>query len=65
MKYLLALSLIALITALSMQPTSIEERVEEQIQQSEILHDTAMILLKELHDKNDSLIDKYFPTNGK
>jgi hypothetical protein len=29
------------------------------------LHDTAMILLKELHDKNDSLIDKYFPTNGK
>jgi hypothetical protein len=48
-----------------MKPTSIEERVEEQIQQSEILHDTAMILLKELHDKNDSLIDKYFPTNGK
>jgi uncharacterized protein (UPF0128 family) len=51
MKYLLALSLLALITALSMKPTSIEERVEEQIQQSEILHDTAMILLKELHDK--------------
>ena len=65
MKYLLALSLLALITALSMKPTSIEERVEEQIQQSEILHDTEMILLKELHDKNDSLIDKYFPTNGK
>jgi hypothetical protein len=65
MKYLLALSLLALITALSMKPTSIEERVEEQIQQSEILHDTAMILLKELHDKNDLLIDKYFPTNGK
>jgi hypothetical protein len=64
MKYLLALSLLALITALSMKPTSIEERVEEQIQQSEILHDTAMILLKKLHDKNDSLIDKYFP-NGK
>ena len=65
MKYLLALSLLALITALSMKPTSIEERVEEQIQQSEILHDTAMILLKKLHEKNDSLIDKYFPTNGK
>ena len=46
MKYLLALSLLALITALSMQPKSIEERVEEQIQESEILHDTAMILLK-------------------
>jgi hypothetical protein len=65
MKYLLALSLLALITALSMKTTSIEERVEVQLEESEALHDSAMILLKELHDKNDSLIDKYFPTNGK
>jgi len=61
MKYLLALSLLALITALSMKPTSIEERVEVQLEESEALHDSAMILLKELHDKNDSLIDAYFP----
>jgi hypothetical protein len=65
MKFLTAFGIVVLITALSMKPKSIEERVEIQLQQSEILHDTAMILLKELHDKNDSLIDKYFPTNGK
>ena len=64
MKYLLALSLLALITALSMKPKSIEERVEIQLEESEALQDSAMILLKELHDKNDSLIDKYFPQNG-
>jgi hypothetical protein len=61
MKFLTALGLIVLITALSMKPTSIEERVELQLQESEALQDSAMVLLKELHDKNDSLIDKYFP----
>jgi hypothetical protein len=65
MKFLTALGLIVLITALSMKPKSIEERVELQLQESEALQDSAMILLKELHEKNDSLIDKYFPTNGK
>jgi hypothetical protein len=64
MKFLTALGIVVLITALSMKPKSIEERVEIQLQESEALHDSAMILLKELHDKNDSLIDKYFP-NGK
>jgi hypothetical protein len=64
MKFLSALGLIVLITALSMKPKSIEERVEIQLQESEALQDSAMILLKELHDKNDSLIDKYFPQNG-
>jgi hypothetical protein len=65
MKFLTALGIVVLITALSMKPKSIEERVEIQLEESETLHDSAMILLKELHDKNDSLIDKYFPTNGK
>jgi hypothetical protein len=60
MKYLLALSLLALITALSMKPKSIEERVEVQLEESEALHDSAMVLLKELHDKNDSLLTQYF-----
>ena len=64
MKFLTALGLIVLITALSMKPKSIEERVEIQLQESEALQDSAMVLLKELHDKNDSLIDKYFPQNG-
>jgi hypothetical protein len=61
MKFLTALGLIVLITALSMKPKSIEERVQVQLEESEALHDSAMVLLKELHDKNDSLIDKYFP----
>jgi hypothetical protein len=64
MKFLTALGIVVLITALSMKPKSIEERVEIQLQESEALQDSAMILLKELHDKNDSLIDKYFPQNG-
>jgi hypothetical protein len=64
MKFLTALGIVVLITALSMKPKSIEERVEIQLEESESLHDSAMILLKELHDKNDSLIDKYFPQNG-
>ena len=64
MKFLTALGIVVLITALSMKPKSIEERVELQLEESEALQDSAMILLKELHDKNDSLIDKYFPQNG-
>ena len=61
MKFLTALGIVVLITALSMKPKSIEERVELQLEESEALHDSAMVLLKELHDCNDSLIDKYFP----
>jgi hypothetical protein len=62
MKFLTALGIVVLITALSMKPDKMEV-IEEQIEESEALHDSAIILLKELHDKNDSLIDKYFP-NG-
>ena len=62
MKFLTALGIVVLITALSMKPKSIEERVEVQLEESEALHDSAMVLLKEIHDKNDSLIDAYFPT---
>ena len=65
MKFLTALGIVVLVAALTMKPKSIEERVEVQLEESEALHDSAMILLKELHEKNDSLIDKYFPTNGK
>ena len=64
MKFLTALGIVVLVAALTMKPKSIEERVELQLKESEALQDSAMILLKELHDKNDSLIDKYFPQNG-
>lgn len=61
MKYLSIIAILAIITALSIKPKTIEERVEIQLEESSALHDSAMILLKEIHEKNDSLIDKYFP----
>ena len=61
MKFLTALGIVVLVAALTMKPKSIEERVQVQLEESEALHDSAMVLLKELHEKNDSLIDKYFP----
>jgi hypothetical protein len=62
MKFLIVLGIVVLIAALTMKPKSIEERVQVQLEESESLHDSAMVLLKELHDKNDSLIDAHFPT---
>jgi hypothetical protein len=64
MKYLGFIALLALITTLSIKPKSIEERVSIQIEESQALHDSAMNLLIELHEKNDSLIDIYFPKDG-
>ena len=64
MKYLGFIALLALITALSIKPKSIEERVEEQIEKSVALHDSAMIILRLIHDKNDSLLDAYFPIDS-
>jgi hypothetical protein len=60
MKFLTALGIVVLVAALTMKPKSIEERVEVQLEESEALHDSAMLLLKELHDKNDSLLIQYF-----
>ena len=59
MKYLRALGIVLIITALSMKTDKMEV-IEEQIEESEALHDSAMVLLKELHDKNDSLLTQYF-----
>jgi len=64
MKYLLSIALLAIITALSIKPKSIEERVAIQIEESEALHDSAMTLYIQLRQKNDSLIDIYFPKDG-
>jgi hypothetical protein len=61
MKFLTALGIVVLVAALTMKPKSIEERVQVQLEESEALHDSAMLILQEIHDKNDSLIDAYFP----
>jgi hypothetical protein len=42
------------------ETSNIQEQVEVQLEHSQALNDSAMILLKELHDKNDSLLIEYF-----
>jgi hypothetical protein len=42
------------------ETADIQEQVEVQLEHSQALNDSAMILLKELHDKNDSLLTEYF-----
>lgn len=60
MRFLAALGLLVLILALTTRPT-IEEKVEVQIEESQEMHDSAMQMLIELHEANDSLlIEKYF-----
>ena len=61
MKALLAIAILAVILALTTETPTIEDRVSEQIEQSQKLHDSAMVELKRLHDINDSLLDQYFP----
>ena len=61
MKYLLVLAIVSIFTAIVLNP-SIEEKIDIQLEQSEALHDSAMLILQEIHDKNDSLIDAHFPT---
>ncbi len=64
MKFLAALGLLTIIFALTTRPT-IEEKVEEQIEESQEMHDSAMKMLVEIHEANDSLlIQKYFYENN-
>jgi len=60
MKFLYALSLIALIMAVAIEP-DVEQKAEEQIHHSEMMCDSAAMVLDEIHNLNDSLmIQKYF-----
>jgi len=60
MKGLAIIGILAIILALSTDTPTIEDEVAEQIEQSQKMHDSAMIELKRLHDINDSLLDKHF-----
>jgi hypothetical protein len=42
------------------EDSTIEEEVEVQLHNSETLQDSALIILKEIHDTNDSLLMKHF-----
>jgi hypothetical protein len=60
MKFLYAISLIALIMAVAVEP-DVEKKAEEQIHHSEMMCDSAAMVLDEIHNLNDSLlIQKYF-----
>ena len=52
--------ILILIMSLSNDTPTIEDESEKQLVESEMLQDSAMMLLKELHDKNDSLLTEYF-----
>ena len=60
MKGLAIIGILAVILALSTEKATIEDKVAEQMQESQKMHDNAMIELKQLHDINDSLLEKYF-----
>ena len=60
MKFLFALSFVAIIMAVAVEP-DVEEKAEEQIHHSEMMCDSAAMVLDEIQNLNDSLmIQKYF-----
>jgi hypothetical protein len=60
MKALAAFGILALILALSTDTPTIEDEVAEQIEQSQKMHDSAMIELKRMRKINDSLLELRF-----
>jgi hypothetical protein len=63
MKLLYAIAIIAIIMAVAVEP-DVEKKVEEQIHHSEMMCDSAAMVLDEIHNINDSLlIQKYFYEN--
>jgi hypothetical protein len=60
MRFLYALFIVALIMAVAIEP-DVEQKAEEQIHHSEMMCDSAAIVLEEIRAVNDSLlIEKYF-----
>lgn len=49
---------------MSWTPAEPYEKYDELVVESETLTDSALVYLKELHEHNDSLLDKYFPKDG-
>lgn len=63
MKTLLLTGLSVIIIMIMSWAPSVEpyKEYEELVVESETLTDSALLYLKELHEHNDSLLDKYFP----
>ena len=66
MKTLLVAALsVIIIMVMSLTPDQESyQEYDELMVESETLTDSALVYLKELHDHNDSLLDKYFPKDG-
>jgi hypothetical protein len=63
MKLLYGIAIIAIIMAVTIEP-DVEKKAEEQIHHSEIMCDSAAMVLQEIRSVNDSLlIEKYFYEN--
>jgi hypothetical protein len=62
---LVAILSVIIIMVMSLTPNQDPyQEYEELVVESEALTDSAIMCLKMLHDKNDSLLDKYFPKDG-
>jgi hypothetical protein len=60
MKLLYGIAIIAIIMAVAIEP-DVEKKAEEQIHHSEMMCDSAAMVLDEIQNLNDSLmIQKYF-----
>jgi hypothetical protein len=60
MKLLYGIAIIAIIMAVAIEP-DVEQKAEEQIHHSEMMCDSAAMVLDEIQNLNDSLmIQKYF-----
>jgi hypothetical protein len=61
MKQLILLIIVILWAIFSYDKSTIKNEIDEQVEHSTQLHDSALLMLEEIHDVNDSLIDVYFP----
>ena len=67
MKTLLVATLsVIIIMVMSLTPDQESyQEYDELMVESETITDSALVYLKELHDHNDSLLDRYFPKDEK
>jgi hypothetical protein len=61
MKFLYLIALVALFSALIVDKKEPQIEVEQEIEHAHELHDSALMLLKDLSHANDSLVNVYFP----
>jgi hypothetical protein len=58
MKYLLIIGLVLTFAMCSEEPTI---EIEKELEHATKLHDSALLMLKDITEANDSLVNVYFP----